>query len=83
MIELGSLQFSAAGTCLANFLIGLGFLLQVALRVKSSFYKFVTFEVPKTLSFLNCHEQNLNQNKDLTAILVFSGIQVFNGLILA
>lgn len=83
MIELGSLQISAAGTCLANFLIGLGFLFQVALRVKSSFYKFVTFEVPKTLSFLNCHEQNLNQNKDLTTILVFSGIQVFNGLILA
>ncbi|KAG5549303.1 hypothetical protein RHGRI_014601 [Rhododendron griersonianum] len=51
--------------------------LTVALRVKSSFYKFVTFEVPKTLSFLNCHEQNLNQNKDLTAILVFSGIQLY------
>ncbi|KAG5549300.1 hypothetical protein RHGRI_014601 [Rhododendron griersonianum] len=41
-------MFSAAGTCLANFLIGLGFLLQ-----------------------------NLNQNKDLTAILVFSGIQLY------
>ncbi|KAG5549293.1 hypothetical protein RHGRI_014597 [Rhododendron griersonianum] len=50
--------------------------LTVALMVKSSFYKFVTFEVPKTLSFLNCHEHNLNQNKDLTAILVFSGIQL-------
>ncbi|KAG5549291.1 hypothetical protein RHGRI_014597 [Rhododendron griersonianum] len=51
--------------------------LTVALMVKSSFYKFVTFEVPKTLSFLNCHEHNLNQNKDLTAILVFSGIQLY------
>ncbi|KAF7143535.1 hypothetical protein RHSIM_Rhsim05G0145700 [Rhododendron simsii] len=41
-------MISAAGTCLANFLIGLGFLLQ-----------------------------NLNQSKDLTAILVFSGIQLY------
>ncbi|XP_058216472.1 sugar transporter ERD6-like 5 isoform X1 [Rhododendron vialii] len=41
-------MISAAGTCLANFLIGLGFLLQ-----------------------------NLNLNKDLTAILVFSGIQLY------